>query len=234
MKTWNPKRLPGVAMAAVALSALSALFALPAQADVISFEAAATAGLYLPGESFSEGGFVLTTLIDVGIVDTAAALGTQATTGNATQFYFASNDGGLRVASTTGIGLNLSGFSAAFVAQDPASLQSTVLVARGTLQNNSTVTASFAFGTSSTTNFPFVSYGGASLAAFTNLQRVEFFACSWVGGVACSVPTANNGQFAIDNISVSVVPEPGAALLLALGLAGVGLRNRRTVVSTAR
>ena len=43
MKIWNPKRLIGVAMAAAALCAL------PAQADVISFEAAATVGLYLPG-----------------------------------------------------------------------------------------------------------------------------------------------------------------------------------------
>ena len=231
MKTWNPKRLPGVAMAAVALSALSALCALPAHADIISFEAAATAGLYFPGDSFSEGAFRLTALNDFGIVDTAAALGTQAPTGNATQFYFASNNGALRVASTSGLGLNLAGFSAAFVALDPPSLQSTVLVARGTLQNNSTVTASFAFGSSSSTNFPFVSYSGASLAAFSNLRQVEFFACSWVGGVACSEPTANNGQFAIDNINVSVVPEPGAAVLLALGLAGMALRtcrNRRS------
>ena len=221
MKTWKPTRLLGAAMAAVTLCAL------PAQADVISFEAAATAGLYAPGESFSEGAFRLTALNDFGIVDTAAALGTQAPTGNATQFYFASNNGALRVASISGLGLNLAGFSAAFVALDPPSLQTTVLVARGTLQNNSTVLASFAFGSSSTTNFPFVSYGGASLAAFSNLQQVEFFACSWVGGVACSVPTANNGQFAIDNISVSVVPEPGAALLLALGLAGLALRTCR-------
>ena len=222
MNNLNPTRLLSAALAAAALSAL------PAHADVIGFEGAASVGLYLPGESFSEGAFVMTALSDFGIVDSAGAFGTQAPTGNATQFYFASNDGRLRLTTASGIGFDLGGFSAAFVALDPPSAQTTVLVARGTLQDDSTVSASFAFGSSATSNFPFVSYSGASLSAFSNLRQVDFFACSWVGGAACTVPTANNGQFAIDNISVSVVPEPGAALLLALGLAGLALRARRT------
>lgn len=222
MKTLNSTRLLGAALAAAALSAL------PAHADVINFEGAASVGLYLPGQSFSEGAFVLTALNDFGIVDSAGALGPQAPTGNATQFYFASNDGRLRLTTASGLGLNLGGFSAAFVALDPPSAQTTVLVARGTLQDNSTVSASFAFGSSTNANFPFVSYSGASFSAFNNLRQVDFFACSWVAGLACTVPTANNGQFAIDNITVSVVPEPGAALLLALGLAGVAVRARRT------
>lgn len=221
MKIWNPKRLLGVAMAAAALCAL------PAQADVISFEAAATAGLYFPGESFTEGGFVLTALGDFGIVDTAAALGNQAPIGNDTQFYFASNDGSLRVTSATGLGFNLEGFDVAFVPLDPPSLQTTLLLARGTLQDNSTVLAGFAFPGNSSMGYSFASYGLTSASGFTNLRQVEFFACSLVGNSLCSEPTNNNGQFAIDNINVSVVPEPGAALLLALGLAGVALRTRR-------
>ena len=218
MKTWNPRCLWGTVMSTAALCAL------PAQADVIGFEGAATAGLYLPGESFNQGAFVLTTLNDFGIVDMAAALGPQAPTGNATQFYFASNDGGLRLASASGLGFDLTGFDMAFVPLDPPSLQTTLLMARGTLQDNSTVQAAFLFPGNSSSGYSFASYGLTSASGFTNLRQVEFFACSLVAGAMCSQPTANNGQFAIDNISVSVVPEPGAALLLALGLTGVALR----------
>jgi PEP-CTERM motif len=221
MKTWNPQRLLGLALAAATLCAL------PAQADVIGFDGAATAGLYLPGESFSEGAFVLTTLNDFGIVDTSAALGSQAPTGNTTQFYFASNDGGLRVTSASGLGFDLTGFDVAFVPLDPPSTQTTLLMARGTLQDNSTVQAAFLFPGNGNTGYSFASYGLTSPSGFTNLRQVEFFACSWVGGLMCSEPTANNGQFAIDNINVSLVPEPGAALLLALGLAGVAFWSRR-------
>lgn len=225
MKIWNPKHLWGVAMAAAALCAQ------PAQAEVISFEGAATAGVYFPGDSFASGSFILTALNDFGVVDTAIALGSQAPLGNATQFYFASNDGGLRITSSSGLGFNLEGFDVAFVPLDPPSTQTTLLMARGTLQDNSTVQAAFMFPGNGSTGYTFGIYGLTSPAGFINLRQVEFFACSLVGGAMCSEPTANNGQFAIDNISVSLVPEPSAAPLLALGLtgvAGVASRARRS------
>ena len=201
-----------------------------AHADVIDFEPAALGGVYLPGDSFSQGSFVLTALMDFGVVDTVAALGAVAPSGNAGSFYFASNDGRLNLAAAAAAPFSLDGFSAAFVPLEPASTQATVLVARGTLQDNSLVTAVWQFAPSNTSSFPFTAYAGAAFDAFSNLKQVEFFACSWVGGVACTMPTMNNGQFAIDDISVTVVPEPQSALLMALGLAGMaglGLRRRR-------
>lgn len=201
-----------------------------AHADVVDFEPAELAGVYFPGDSFVQGGWVLSTLGDFGLIDSAVALGTQAPSGNATQFYFASNDSQLRLTAEGGLGFSLEGFSAAFVALDPPSTQATVIVARGTLLDDSQVTAYWEFAPSNTSSFPFTAYAGSTFAAFTNLKQVEFFACSWTDGVACSAPTQNNGQFAIDDISVSVVPEPASALLMALGLAGfagLGLQRRR-------
>ena len=65
------------------------------------------------------------------------------------------------------------------------------------------------------------------MTSFTGLQKVDFYACALVGGLTCTVATANNGQFAIDDIVVSTVPESTPALLLTLGLVGLGLRARR-------
>jgi len=181
----------------------------------------------LPGSSLSFGAYVVTALVDFGVVDVAAALGAVGPSGNATQFYFNSNDGRLRLTRNDGLAFSLDGLSTAFVPLDPPSTQPTQLWALGTRADGSAVNATFGYAASSGSSFPFTTYGG--LAGMTDLVSVEFRSCA-NGGLPCSVPTLNNGQFAIDNIAVTVVPEPHSALLMALGLAGVaglGLRRRR-------
>ncbi len=218
-------------------AAVASAFAFPlAQAaTVIDFEPAALTGLYLPADAFVQGDYTFTTKNDFGIIDTAAALGGVSPTGNATQFYFNSNDGSLALARTDATGFNLEGFSAAFVPLDPASTQLTVIFATGTKLDTSVVTASWTFASSLTSHFAFSSYASpAAFAAFTGLATVEFRACSWVGGVACTQPTLNNGQFAIDDILVSAVPEPTTTVLMTLGLLGLGLRARRNAHISAR
>ena len=195
---------------------------------VIDFEPAELTGLYLPGDSFVQGAYTLSTKTDFGIVDIASALDAVSPTGNATQFYFNSNDGALSIVRTDGALFALQGFSAAFVPQEPASLQTTVIVASGVLADDSTVSAYWAFAPSLTDHFPFSVYANAAdFAAFGSLKQLDFYACSLVGATICSEATMNNGQFAIDDILVAaVVPEPTALLLMTLGLFGLGLRAR--------
>lgn len=209
--------------AAVALTGVS-----PSQANtVIDFNPADLGGLYAVGESFVQSGYQMTAQLDFGTVDFAAALGAVGPSGNATQFYFAANSGSLRVTAVDAVPFRLNSFSAAFVPLDPPSLLTTVIVAKGTTVADVDVIASWSFGSSVTTSFPFTSYAAAP--AFANLKRVEFYACSLVGGLTCTQPTLNNGQFAIDNISVTAIPEPGTALLLTLGAIALGLRARRSL-----
>jgi hypothetical protein len=228
-----PNHLGGLAAARQALAAttLGLALAVPAHAGanpgttLIDFNAASLTGLYLPGDSMTAGGYQLTTRVDFGIVDVAAALGLQAPSGNASQFYFASNDGQLEITRGDNIPFQLNSFSAAFVPQDPPSAQMTGIVAIGQLSGGGTSTYWWAFPPGAAGINLFSSY--ALPADFTNLVSLTFRACAVVGGIDCSVPTLNNGQFAIDDIVLTPVPEPAPAALLTLGAALLALRLRR-------
>ena len=189
---------------------------------VITFDAA-PANLYLSGDSFSESGFRMTTEYDFGTVDMADALGEAAPSGNATQFYFNSNDGNLLIDREDGGSFSLTGFSAALVPliPSPSPAQTTVIVAYGVTDSGAHLATYFNFGGSSTSHHPFIAFDNSAgdFTPFSHLSRLYFFACA-LTGTACDLSTQNNGQFAIDDIFVTPVPEPSTTVLLAFGLLG--------------
>ena len=73
-------------------------------------------------------------------------------------------------------------------------------------------------------NFVFGLYDASSLGW---LRSVHFSVC-FDDGVQCGAsPFLNDAQFALDDLGLTV-PEPGAAWLVALSLAGLALTRRRT------
>ena len=195
----------------------------------VDFDGPGLTGLYFAGDSFSQSGYTMTASFDAGIVDTVAALGGAAPSGNLTQFYTGLNDGGLVLQRTGGGLFDLKGFDAAFIPLDPAASGTTVMVAVGTYADNSASGVAWFFGAKSGSAFPFVNYSNPSdFSGFSLLKQVEFFACAFDGVNVCAAPTRNNGQFAIDNINLNNIPEPSTAAMLALCMLGLALFSRRS------
>jgi hypothetical protein len=205
----------------------AALLPMAHASTVIDFEGDSLAGLYFAGDSFEQGGFTMTANYDFGTIGTAGDLGNAGPSGNSTQFFFNSNDGYLSLKATNGVAFSLDGFSAAFVPLIPSPVPNPtiVLIAAGVNTSNDFVGYFFGLGTSTTNSFPFLSYNTAGL--FQDMVEVQFYACVRDTSV-CATPTLNNGQFALDNISVTAVPEPGTWALMALGIAGLVVRSRRS------
>lgn len=151
---------------------------------------------------------------------------------NATGTYLAGlNDGYLIFGAVDGSPLRLTSFSASFIGA-----QGDTLAAVPGILRISAVSAANA--TLATVDFNLAGLNGAgalSFATFSNtgalattnaaFYRVRAAYCDTTG--ACSFTSTNKGQWALDNINVTAVPEPSQWALFGLGLAGVAAIARR-------
>lgn len=233
----------------LALSAAALSCTLGAQAAVITFDGmeASPSTPYLPllavGDYFSQSGFYFEPFSNqagaqlgdlVGaIVDGADVANTCASvacpTNNTTHFFTALNDGVLYLAPDSAPSFTLQGFDASFVGAGGEVFPSTTLILRvqGSKVGGGTLTASFFLPGQVNGAFSFESY--ATSGAFATQQFTEAYifglACNSAG--SCSPFSSDKGQFALDNINVTAVPEPSQWLLMGLGLAALGAFARR-------
>ncbi|MGQ5524499.1 NF038120 family PEP-CTERM protein [Chitinimonas sp. PSY-7] len=219
------------------LIAIAASVAIPAaSAAAINFESLKPE-IFTAGDSFKEDNYKFTVTGDPAAGGLLGAIGTSATAtcslidcpvGNDGQFYLGLNDGGLRIDSSVGMGFTLGKFEASFIAPLTARIPSSVakLVISATDYLGQVHNTSFELpGQNTSGDWEFV--GFAFDAPNMILRNISFSACLTDSSGSCVALGNNQAQFGLDNLNVTTVPEPSSALLIALGLAGLGFAYRR-------
>jgi hypothetical protein len=226
--------------------ALALLTAAPGMASIINFEDQ-DPWVYNGGEVLMEAGYQLQVLdnhdpfvgqaggIANGMDPTTCALG-GCPSGNLSHFYVGANDGSVVLTRIELPTFMLKGLDYAFMAPLGGQLPG---ASYGQLQLSGAV---FGGGTiSSALDFPGIGSDGNpmfSAAALSQdflnatLTSLTIRACVYDDGGSCinpqdGSPFQNQAQFAIDNLSLAEVPEPGSFALLGLGMGALTLIRRR-------
>jgi hypothetical protein len=229
--------------------ALSAGLALPAQAGVVGFDGQAQ-GFLMDGDSIISGGYQFSAAFAgapgdggglVGAVidgkDAGLCVNLSCPQNNLSMYLGALNDGMLSMQASSGA-FRLDAFDASFFGHDLRGEPPIAGVLRltGLRADGSELDEYYALDPSL---YGFQHYLTSDEFAATSFVSILFtgYSCNYKG--FCNAFDSNQGQFALDNLSASIdvpgpgnepgneVPEPGTALLFALGGALIRTRLRR-------
>jgi hypothetical protein len=235
-----------------ATAALALLGSAPASASLVNFDSPALAGgLYVDGDTLDQNGYTLQATDSHGGTSGAVGLianGSDPTTcwlggcptNNTSQFYLGLNDGGVTVTRSSGLNFSLRGLNYGFVAPTGGlpnfsygQLQLTGYLANGFVLD---LALNFA-GTDSSGNPLFDKAVLTDTFRQAELKSLTIRACVFDDNGGCNVakdnsdPTLYQAQFAIDNLSLAEVPEPGSLALIGLGMGALLARRRKSVSS---
>lgn len=147
------------------------------------------------------------------------------------KYYAALNDSYMDIMFEAGAGFMLKSFDASFVGSSP-SLASYpnppgLIRVQGFKADGSYLLQDFWLNGPTAAGFQLNHFD--TTGAFANTVFVEAlvfgYSCDTTG--SCKAFQTNKGQFAIDNIAMTDIPEPATAAIVGLGLLGLGAARRR-------
>jgi hypothetical protein len=185
---------------------------------VIKFEEFSFPSVINPGTSLSSQGFVIQNLgsIPAEIIPAGFMPCDPPCPDNGTQYLITQEDGLLRLTHATGQAFSFESFDAAESFSGLSSFWARQIVITGDVLGGGMVQASF--------SLDLIHDGPGSLSEFQTFVLSPTFADLTAVTITGS-GNAGRNDFSLDNLSLTVVPEPSAAVLLALG--GVGLLHLR-------
>lgn len=233
-------------IAAVAVIALSTG---AAQATVIDFEQpvsgplAPSAPFLTHGDEFLQGSYYFDPFSNapnaqfgdlVGAIinggDLSMCLGVVCPTNNPTTFFGALNDGAVAFGRTDGQSFAVNSFDASFIGTSGSTMPpvSGLLRLQGFTSTGSSLNQTFQLaGPGDSGELGFRNYQTSGVFATTQFASVYAFGFACNAGGACNAFSSDRGQFALDNINVTAVPEPEMTALFAMGLLAMGAAVRR-------
>jgi len=235
-------------------AALALLGTAPAMATVVNFESLSPDAIYGDGDTLLDAGYTLRAVDNHGGLSGAVGLvanGMDPTTcwlggcptNNTSHYYVGLNDGGVTIKKSDGTFFSLQSLDFGFVAPFGGLPNYSYgrLLLSGHLVNGGVIDTAFDFpGMDNSGNplfdtaMPDAAFAGAALNGLT------IRACLFDGTGGCSVaqdwsdPSIYQAQFAIDNINVTHVPEPGSLALLGLGFSTLALRRRKAAAPSTQ
>ncbi|MVW58358.1 PEP-CTERM sorting domain-containing protein [Massilia sp. NEAU-DD11] len=235
-----------------AAAALALLGTAPAMASVVNFESLSPDGIYVDGDTLGEAGYTLQAidnhggtsgvvgLLVNGMDPTSCWLG-GCPTNNTSHSYLGLNDGGVTIKKDDGGKFSLRRLDFGFVAPFGGlpNFSYGQLLLTGTFANGGTLGYALDFpGLDNNGNPLFDTATLPTGFGYAELTSLTIRACLFDGAGGCTVapdisdPSIYQAQFAIDNLALAEVPEPGSLALIGLGMGAFLARRRKSAPSS--